>query len=129
MFDQVVQNKRRTALLIALFLILTIAVFAVVLRMMRFGSGAIVMAVLLGGGAAFLSYRLSDRIALMMSQARPAPPEEYARLHNLVEGLCIAGGMPKPRIYIVEDDAPTRLPPAATRRTRPSRSPPARWPR
>jgi heat shock protein HtpX len=106
MFDQVVQNKRRTALLIVLFLILTIALFAVVLRMMRFGSGAIVMAVLLGGGAAFLSYLLSDRIALMMSEARPAPPEEYARLHNLVEGLCIAGGLPKPRIYIVEDDAP-----------------------
>ena len=106
MFDQVVQNKRRTALLIVVFLILTVAVFAVVFRMMRFGSGAIVMAVLFGGGAAFLSYWLSDRIALMMSQARPAPPEEYARLHNLVEGLCIAGGMPKPRIYIVEDTAP-----------------------
>ena len=106
MFDQVVQNKRRTALLISLFLILTIAVFAVVFRMMRFGSGAIVLAVLFGGGAAFLSYWLSDRIALMMSRARPAPPEEYARLHNLVEGLCIAGGLPKPRIYLVEDDAP-----------------------
>src|SRR5882757_433299 len=106
MFDQVVQNKRRTALLIFLFLILTIAVFAAVFRMMRFGSGAIVLAVLFGGGAAFLSYWLSDRIALMMSEARPAPPEEYARLHNLVEGLCIAGGLPKPRIYIVEDDAP-----------------------
>ncbi|HEX4356971.1 MAG TPA: M48 family metallopeptidase [Pseudonocardia sp.] len=106
MFDQVVQNKRRTALLIFLFLILTIAVFAAVFRMMRFGSGAIVLAVLFGGGAAFLSYWLSDRIALMMSHARPASPEEYARLHNLVEGLCIAGGLPKPRIYIVEDTAP-----------------------
>src|SRR5882757_4750945 len=106
MFDQVVQNKRRTALLIFLFLILTIAVFAAVFRMMRFGSGAIVLAVLLGGGTAFLSYWLSDRIALMMSHARPASPEEYARLHNLVEGLCIAGGLPKPRIYIVEDTAP-----------------------
>src|SRR4051812_1997955 len=41
-----------------------------------------------------------------MSHARPADPVEYARLHNIVEGLCIAGGLPKPRVYIVEDEAP-----------------------
>src|SRR5207244_7018552 len=31
---------------------------------------------------------------------------EYARLHNIVEGLCIAAGLPKPRVYIVDDEAP-----------------------
>ena len=41
-----------------------------------------------------------------MSRAQPADPHEYARLHNLVEGLCIASGLPKPRIYIVDDPAP-----------------------
>ena len=37
---------------------------------------------------------------------QPADPEEYRRLHNLVEGLCIAGGLPKPGVYIVDDPAP-----------------------
>jgi heat shock protein HtpX len=41
-----------------------------------------------------------------MSHARPADPTQYARLHNLVEGLCIAAGLPKPRIYVIDDDAP-----------------------
>src|SRR4051812_45853867 len=41
-----------------------------------------------------------------MSRAKPADPVEYARFHNLVEGLCIASGLPKPRLYIVQDDAP-----------------------
>ena len=41
-----------------------------------------------------------------MSRARPADPTEYARLHNIVEGLCIAAGLPKPRVYIIDDDAP-----------------------
>jgi heat shock protein HtpX len=41
-----------------------------------------------------------------MSRARPASEEEYPRLHNIVEGLCIAAGLPKPRLYVIEDDAP-----------------------
>ena len=48
----------------------------------------------------------ADKIALAVSRARPAPPEEYQRLHNLVEGLCIAGGLPKPGVYIIDDPAP-----------------------
>ena len=39
-------------------------------------------------------------------RARPADPQEYARLHNLVEGLCIASGLPKPGVYVVDDPAP-----------------------
>jgi heat shock protein HtpX len=41
-----------------------------------------------------------------VSRARPASVEEFPRLHNLVEGLCIAGGLPKPRIYVVDDPSP-----------------------
>ena len=63
---------------------------------------ALVVAVL--GSAA--AYWKSDAIALAMSHARPADETEYARLHNIVEGLCIAGGIPKPRLYVIEDDAP-----------------------
>ena len=106
MFDQVGQNKRRTALLIFVFVVLTVAVFAVVFYEMKFGSAAIGLAVVAAGTLSFISYWTSDRIALAMSRARPAPPERYARLHNLVEGLCIAGGLPKPRIYVIDDDAP-----------------------
>jgi heat shock protein HtpX len=41
-----------------------------------------------------------------MSRAKPADRQEYARLYNLVEGLCIASGLPMPRLYIVDDVAP-----------------------
>jgi heat shock protein HtpX len=33
-------------------------------------------------------------------------PQEEPRLHNIVEGLAIAAGIPKPRVYVVEDPAP-----------------------
>ena len=41
-----------------------------------------------------------------MSKAQPADPHTYARFHNLVEGLTIASGLPKPRLYVIQDDAP-----------------------
>ena len=33
-------------------------------------------------------------------------PEQAPVLHNVVEGLCIATGLPKPKVYIVDDPAP-----------------------
>src|SRR5688572_31384907 len=41
-----------------------------------------------------------------MSRAVPADPVQFARYHNLVEGLCIASGVPKPRLYVIDDPAP-----------------------
>ena len=52
------------------------------------------------------SYWKSDAVALKVSRAKPADPQEYRRLYNLIEGLTIAAGLPMPRIYIVEDHAP-----------------------
>jgi len=74
--------------------------------LLGFGPAALVVALVFAGGTAAVGYWKSDAIALSMSHARPADPTTYARLHNLVEGLCIAAGLPKPRIYVIEDDAP-----------------------
>lgn len=106
MYEQISANKRRSALLILAFALLVAAVVVVI--NVLFGGGlvgfvvALVVAVALSVG----SYYNSDRIALAMSRARPADPQEYARYHNLVEGLCIASGLPKPRLYVVDDPAP-----------------------
>jgi heat shock protein HtpX len=70
------------------------------------GPAGIVFAVVLAVGGSFAAYWKSDSVALAMSRAHPADPTQYARLHNVVEGLCIAGGLPKPRIYVIDDQAP-----------------------
>ena len=106
MYDQVAQNKRRSYLLIAGFVVLVVAVLQVINYLVGGGPLFAALAVLLAGGTAALSYWKSDSIALAVSRARPASVEEYGRLHNLVEGLCIAGGLPKPRIYVVDDPSP-----------------------
>lgn len=106
MYDQVAQNKRRSALLIAGFVILVVAVLQALNYLIGGGPAFGIFAFALAGGSAALSYWKSDAIALAVSRARPASVEEYGRLHNIVEGLCIAGGLPKPRIYVVEDPSP-----------------------
>jgi heat shock protein HtpX len=67
---------------------------------------ALVFALLFAGVASFISYWNSDKVALALTRAQPADPHTYARLYNLVEGLCIASGLPQPKLYIVDDPAP-----------------------
>jgi heat shock protein HtpX len=106
MFELIRANKRRSVLLIIGFMALVVVVGTII--GLLFGNGPVfaVVALVVGAAVAIGSYWNADKIALRVSRARPAPPEEFARLHNLVEGLCIAGGLPKPGIYVVDDPAP-----------------------
>lgn len=106
MYDQVRANKRRSALLVAAFVVVVVAVAWAFNLLIGGGPAGLLIALVIAGGIALASYWKSDAVALAMSHARPADPDRYARLHNLVEGLCIAAGLPKPRVYVVDDDAP-----------------------
>jgi heat shock protein HtpX len=105
-YNQVAQNKRRSILLIAGFVLLVVAVGFALNLLVQGGPAFIVVAAVIAGGSAALSYWKSDVVALAVSRARPASVEQFPRLHNIVEGLCIAGGLPKPRIYVVDDPSP-----------------------
>jgi heat shock protein HtpX len=55
---------------------------------------------------AAVAYLYADRVVLGLSHARPASPDDEPRYHNLVEGLCVSAGLPKPELYVIDDDAP-----------------------
>lgn len=106
MYEEIAANKRRSWLIIALFVVVVALVVVAVNALLGLGPVGFVIALVIAGGSAFASYYNSDKVALRVSRARPADEHEYARYHNLVEGLCIAGGLPKPRLYVVDDPAP-----------------------
>ena len=106
MYDQVASNKRRSALLIVAFVGLVVLAALAFNALIGYGLGGVIVALVVAAAIAFVSYWKSDAVALAMSHARPADETEYARLHNVVEGLCIAAGLPKPRVYVIDDDAP-----------------------
>jgi heat shock protein HtpX len=66
----------------------------------------LILALVISGFGAFYTYRYGDRMILRASRARRVGHEEEPRLHNLVEGVAIAAGLPKPAIYIVPEQAP-----------------------
>ena len=54
----------------------------------------------------FFSYWFSDKIVLKLAGAKEAKREEYFNLYTSVENLSITAGLPMPKVYIVEDQAP-----------------------
>jgi len=106
MNDLIASNKRRTVFLIFSFVVILVAVGSAAGLVLGNPVIGTVFALIISSVMSVTSYWKSDVIALAVSRAKPADEIEYKRLHNLVEGLCIAGGLPKPRIYVIDDPAP-----------------------
>lgn len=68
-------------------------------------SGILYIAVGFSVITSFVSYWWSDRIVLSMAHATSVDRESNREIYNLVENLCIAAGLPVPKIYITEDAA------------------------
>lgn len=103
---QIGSNKRRTVYMMAGFTVLVtglVAVFDI-----AFAGGPVFIAIALVAALAMVwsGYFYSDRVAIAAAHGIEADPNEYRRLYNLVEELCIGAGMPRPRIFIVDDPSP-----------------------
>ena len=57
-------------------------------------------------GYNLVMYYNSDKLALAVNGAKPADPGQFQQLHNIVEEVAIAAGIPRPSVYIVDSDAP-----------------------
>lgn len=56
--------------------------------------------------SSLISYYFSDSITLALSRAQEVDRQSNPDLYRLVENLCIAAGLPTPKIYIIDDTAP-----------------------
>ena len=62
-------------------------------------------ALIISGISSFISYYNSDKMVLAISKAKEVSYEEAPNLHKLVENMCIASGIPKPKVYVINDSA------------------------
>lgn len=104
MYSEIAANKRKTVLLIAVFLIIigTLAYFGGV----YFGDFSITIGVIIGSLIYVLfSYFGSAKAALAFNGAKEIQKPDNPRLWRTVENLAITEGLPMPKVYIMEDPA------------------------
>lgn len=109
-YNQVAANKRKTWVIMFLFTlfislvayILTSALGYSAPEAVGFTTVFLFVALIMN----FASFYFSDSIILAISQARRIEKKDNPELFRFVENLCIATGLPMPRIYIIDDSAP-----------------------
>jgi len=105
-YEQIAANRRKTILLLLVaFALLGAVGYAIGLI---YGTGWVGLAIALGVALLLQlgAYFSGDKLVLRSARARAVTPDEEPRLHNIVEGLAIAAGVPKPNVYIVPEQAP-----------------------
>ncbi len=70
------------------------------------GSSMAIMALVLAGVMNFVTYWFSDKLALRMAGAREVSPSDQPRLHAMVEEVAILAGVPKPKVFVIENESP-----------------------
>ena len=70
------------------------------------GRGGAMTALLIAVAMNFFAYWNSDKMALAMNGARELSEAEAPQLHGLVAQLAANAGIPKPRVYVVENPTP-----------------------
>lgn len=70
-----------------------------------YGNSWMFVAVLFSVISSFVSYYWGDSLVLAMSGARPADRKRDFDFFTVAENLAIAAGVPKPRLYVIDDTA------------------------
>jgi len=109
MYHQIAANRRKSIIIVVLFLLVWIAGGYVVGYIGGGTAGGVsgaVIGVLLGLAGMAYSLLFGRATVLALAGARPADPEQYAQLHNIVETLALGDGLPKPQVYVIDDPTP-----------------------
>src|SRR3989344_452944 len=105
LYEQRSSNIRRTWALVLGFLIVVIAVGYAI--SWYYGNPAILyITVFIAVATNFYAYWQSDKLVLSMNHARLATREEFFDLYTVTENLAITAGLPKPKLYVIDDQAP-----------------------
>jgi heat shock protein HtpX len=94
-------NLAKTAILMAAITALFIFVGGVL-----GGGQGIILAFLMAVGMNFFSYWNSDKMVLRMVGANPVNETNYPKYYQIVRELSQKAGLPMPKVYIIEEDAP-----------------------
>jgi len=108
MYSAIAANKRRTWVILLLFVILVAALGYLFGLVWGGGHGYsyTALALVIASVYALIQYFAAAKIALAVNGARPVSKRDAPGYYRTVENLCIADGLPMPALYIMNDPAP-----------------------
>ena len=106
MFDMSKKNKRKSYTIIAIFTAMLALIIYAICAINDLGIIGVVIGIAVAIITSWATYYNSDKIVLSLNGARPATREENQRMYESLEGLCIAAGLPMPKLYIMDDGSP-----------------------
>ncbi|MBD3311616.1 MAG: zinc metalloprotease HtpX [Candidatus Magasanikbacteria bacterium] len=105
MYNQIDSNKRKTVILITIFLVLIIALGWFIGVYLNYGYGVFLFAVIFSIGTSLVSYYKGDKIALASTKAKEIKKTDNPYVYRMVENLCITAGIPTPKVHIIDSPA------------------------
>ncbi|HUD19651.1 MAG TPA: M48 family metallopeptidase [Patescibacteria group bacterium] len=103
--SQIQSNILKSYAFMTGFIIFVVFAGYVMGNALGYGDSFVFIAVAFAVISSFVSYYWGSTIVLAMSKARPADRRRDFDFYTVTENLCIASGLPKPKLYVIDDDA------------------------
>ncbi len=109
-YREIERNRRRSWLLVVAVAIVLAALGGAIGYATGFGWGGVALALVVAAVMSVGSIFAGDALVMATSGAREIdrvqPPDRYRQLMNVVEEMRLAGGLPPPRVWVIDDSAP-----------------------
>jgi len=105
MYSQIDSNKRKTTLLITIFIVFIIGLGWFLGVYMGYGYEITILAVIISFVMTLVSYYSGDKVALASTGAKAIQKEDNPYVYRIVENLAITAGIPTPKVYIIDSPA------------------------
>ena len=107
MYKEITSNKRRTWILVSAFSIIIMGLFLAFSFAADFDPFvAVALGLTFSIFYSLISFYLSDKAVLLTHGAKQIDKQNGKEIYLLVENLTIATGVPMPKIYLINDEAP-----------------------
>lgn len=106
LYDLIAANKRKTFIFIIITSLFLGAIGYIMVQIFDWGIGGYIFFAIFIIVYNVALYYNSDKIAIKATASVPADPDEFRMLHNVVDEVSIAAGIPKPQVYITPSPAP-----------------------
>ncbi|TMB48746.1 MAG: zinc metalloprotease HtpX [Chloroflexi bacterium] len=109
-FREIDRNRRNSWLLVGVVIVVLGLLGGLIGYATGFGWAGVVIAVIVAVAMSIGSYFAGDGLVLASSGAKEVPvgnpPDQYKQLVNVVTEMSLAGGVPMPKVHVIDDTAP-----------------------